>query len=113
MDPGTKVVLEAAAQLLTQGVLGILVVVLGWALYKKDKAITDQSENFHDALMGVQREVITTATKMVESTEAIERKTEELDRRERALKDREHEIERRERDVEQREREQPRRPIVR
>ena len=107
--------MEVVGKLLTQGILGVLVVVLGIAYIKKDRALTDLSESFRNLMMNAQEKIFTTANKMSEGMEANEKYAEELDRRERDLERKERDIERREHDVElrERDRESPRRPPLR
>ena len=80
MDPATKQVISAVGEIGSYGLLGALVVILGWAYYKKDRALYDQSEAFRAQIITIQREVIMAVNKMSDLVEFIEKREQERER---------------------------------
>lgn len=71
MDP---ILLEAVGRIASQGILGGFVIVLGFALYKKDKALSDQSEKNLNLVIALQERIVTAVTKVTELMEFIEKR---------------------------------------
>jgi len=68
---------QAIGQLAGSGLLGCVVVVLGYAYWKKDLALSKQSTDNLSLVIALQREVITAVTKITDLVDFIERREQE------------------------------------
>lgn len=68
---------NALGQLVSSGILGSLLVVVGFLYYQKDRELQKQSRDNLALIMALQREIITAVTKMSDLVEFIERRERE------------------------------------
>jgi hypothetical protein len=72
--------IEAIGRVAGSGLLGCLLVILGYLYLKKDKQLAEQSDKNTSLIITLQREVIQAVTKLAEIVEIFERREVERDR---------------------------------
>ena len=79
MEPTTSLT-QAIGSIAGSGLLGALLVVVGYLYYRKDKALVEQSAANLALIMQLQRELITAVSKISEIIDFIERRETERER---------------------------------